>query len=101
MIRHILLYKLADGASGQKTLDILNPLPGKVPGIRNWSLGAHRAPEGSPANRWDYGLVCDFDSFEALQAYNVHPSHREAVKALMPMLAGHAVCDFEFDAPAG
>jgi hypothetical protein len=32
-----------------------------------------------------------------LQAYNGHPSHLEAVKTLLPMLAAHAICDFEFD----
>lgn len=99
MIRHVFLYKVAPGADAEKTAEILNGLPAKVPGIRSWTLGRHQSPPGAPAGRWDYGLVCDFDSSADLETYNKHPSHMEAVKALLPMLAGHAVCDFEFDSP--
>lgn len=97
MIRHVFLYKLAPGADAQQTVDILNALPDKVPGIRGWTLGRHQSPAGARPGQWDYGLVCDFDSFADLQTYNAHPAHVQAVKALLPMLAGHAVCDFEFD----
>jgi hypothetical protein len=99
MIRHVFLYKLASAADAERTEKILNALPAKVPGIRNWTLGRHQAPAGAPLGRWDYGLVCDFDSVADLQVYNTHPSHKEAVKSLLPMLDGHAICDFEF-APA-
>jgi hypothetical protein len=97
MFRHVFLYKVAPGADPQTTVDILQALPAKVPGIRNWTLGQHQAPAGKSAGRWDYGLVCDFDGFAELQAYNGHSSHLEAVKTLLPMLAAHAICDFEFD----
>lgn len=97
MIRHVFLYKMAPGAEAEKAVEILNALPAKIPGIRGWTIGRHQSPAGAPAGRWDCGLVCDFDSFNDLQAYNAHPLHVEAVKVLLPMLAGHAVCDFEFD----
>jgi hypothetical protein len=97
MFRHVFLYKLAPGADPKMTVEILNALPAKVPGIRAWTLGQHRAPPGASAGRWDYGLVCDFDTFDGLQTYSGHPSHVEAVKKLLPMLSAHAICDFEFD----
>jgi hypothetical protein len=100
MFRHVFLYKVAPGVDLQTTVDILKALPEKVPGIRNWTLGRHQAPAGKSGGRWDCGLVCDFDGFAELQAYNGHPSHLEAVKTLLPMLAAHAICDFEFDPEA-
>ncbi len=96
MIRHVFLYKLASAADAERTEKILNALPAGVPGIRGWTFGRHQAPAGARPGRWDYGLVCDFDSFADLQAYNAHPLHKEAVKNLLPMLDGHAICDFEF-----
>lgn len=98
MFRHVFLYKMVPEADPQAAIDILNALPAKVPGIINWTLGAHRSPPGERSGRWDCGLVCDFRSFEDLQSYNSHPAHLEAVKALLPMLSAHAICDFEFDA---
>ena len=100
MFRHVFLYKMAPEADPQLIIDILNALPAKVPGILNWTLGAHRAPAGGRGGRWDFGLVCDFRSFEDLQAYNNHPAHLEAAKTVLPMISAHAICDFEFD-PAG
>ena len=97
MYRHVFLYKVAPGADLQKITETLNGLPAQIPGIRNWTLGRHRPAPGSAGGRWDYGLVCDFDSFEALQTYNNHPSHLEVVRTLMPLLAANAVCDFEFE----
>jgi hypothetical protein len=97
MFRHVFLYKMAPDADPQATIDILNDLPAKVPGILNWTLGAHRPPPGGRSGRWDFGLVCDFRTFADLQAYNSHPAHLEAVKVLLPMISAHAICDFEFN----
>ena len=106
MFRHVFLYKVAAGTDPKKTVEILNALPAKVPGVRSWTLDTldqrvdrdqHRSPPGASGGRWDYGLVCDFDTFDGLQTYSSHPSHVEAVKKLLPMLSAHAICDFEFD----
>ena len=96
MIRHIFLYKVAPGADANEILRILNELPEKVPGIRTWTLGKHTGEPGASGDLWDYGLVCDFDSFEALQTYSDHPFHMQVVERLTPMFAARAVCDYEF-----
>jgi hypothetical protein len=96
MIRHIFLYKVAPGADAQEILRILNELPKKVPGIRTWTLGKHTGAPGASGDLWDYGLVCDFDSFEALEQYSDHPFHLKVVEQLTPMFSARAVCDYEF-----
>jgi hypothetical protein len=97
MIRHVFLYKVAASADPKRIIDILNELPGKVPGIRTWTLGKHQGAAGASGDLWDYALVTDFDSLKALQVYSDHPFHMDVVKRLLPMFAARAVCDFEFD----
>ena len=97
MVRHVFLYNVAPGADPNKIVEILRSLPDKVPGIRTWTLGKHQGPPGASGDLWDYALVCDFNSFEALQNYSDHPYHMEVVEKLLPMFAARAVCDFVFD----
>ena len=95
MVRHIFLWKVADGADPTRVVEILNELPSKVPGALNWSIGAHQGAPGASGDIWDYGLVCDFESYQALEAYSQHPAHLEVIERLLPMFAARAVCDFE------
>jgi len=95
MVRHIFLWKVADGADPTRVLEILNELPSKVPGALNWSMGAHQGAPGASGDIWDYGLVCDFESYQALESYSQHPAHLEVIERLLPMFAARAVCDFE------
>jgi hypothetical protein len=97
MVRHVFLWKVRPGASAEEIFKILNTLPDRVPDIRNWTLGSHRGAPGSSGDLWEHGLVCDFDSFEALKAYSEHPYHVEVVEKLTPMFSARAVCDFALD----
>jgi hypothetical protein len=96
MIRHIFLYKVAPSADPKEIVRILNELPANVPGIRTWTLGKHTGAPGASGDLWDYGLVCDFDSFEALEKYSDHPFHMKVVERLTPMFSARAVCDYDF-----
>jgi hypothetical protein len=95
MVRHIFLYKVAKNADPDEIIRTLDELPGKVPGIRSWTCGKHKGAPGASGDVWDYGLVCDFDSYTDLQAYSDHPFHMQVVEKLLPMFSARAVCDFE------
>jgi len=94
MVRHVFLWNVRSGASAAKIFEILNTLPGRVPGIRTWTLGTHQGAAGASGDLWECGLVCDFDSLDALQQYSDHPYHMEVVEKLLPMFSTRAVCDF-------
>jgi len=96
MIRHVFLWKVAPEADPDEVFEILEALPENVPGIRGWSMGRHSGSPGASGGIWDYGLVCDFDSFDALQAYSEHPFHQGVIERLLPLCSDRAVCDFEF-----
>ena len=97
MVRHVFLWKVAPGADPDHIVEILNALPAQVPGALHWSIGAHQGAPGASGDVWDYGLVCDFESYEALEAYSQHPEHLAAVERLLPMFEARAVCDFELN----
>ena len=101
MVRHIFLWRVATGADPNEVIRILNELPQKLSMIRTWTVGKHQGPPGASGDLWDYGLVCDFDSFEELQKYSDAPFHMEVVEKLLPMFSARAVCDFEIPASGG
>ena len=100
MVRHVFLWKVAPKADPNEIVRILNELPQKVPGIRSWTLGKHQGAPGGSGDLWDYGLVCDFNSFSVLQSYSDHPFHQQVVEKLLPMFSARAVCDFELSSSA-
>lgn len=95
VVRHVFLWKVAEGADGAEVIRILNELPQRIPGALSWKLGPHQGAPGASGGIWDYGLVADFESFEALVRYSEHPFHMECIERLLPMFADRAVCDFE------
>ena len=97
MVRHIFLWKVANNADPKEILRILDELVEKVPGIRSWSRGRHEGAPGASGDVWEYGLVCDFDSYADLQRYSDHPFHMQVVEKLLPMFSARAVCDFEIN----
>jgi hypothetical protein len=99
VVRHIFLWNVKPEAAGggQTILDALNRIKDEpVPAV-TWSLGADVPPPGSgdSGGRWEYGLVCDYESWEQLQAYYSTPEHAAVVEEIVPLIADRAVCDYE------
>jgi len=98
MIRHIVSWKLhstdAEGkAAGFDSIrTALEALPELIPEIRALQVGRNIA---YPESNWDVVLVADYDSLEALEAYQVHPDHQAAAAIIRPLVAERANVDFE------
>ncbi len=83
MIRHIVMFKLKEfdnetdkKAAAIKVLERLNELPKTIDLIRKFEAGVDiRKLEWS----YDISLVMDFDSMNDLDAYTIHPAHKEFV----------------------
>lgn len=100
MIRHIMLFNVADDADPQHLLDLLNEFPQNIDFIRSWNVGPHRG--GTPLGvEWEYALVCDFDSLDDVPAYHSHPFHVGLIPQLAPMIGALAVADIEIDDATG
>lgn len=96
MIRHVFMYKVAARANSDTIVEILNQLPGKIPGILFWQVGKHVGEPGDSGDTWDYVLICDFADWAGLEKYSADPFHQEVVAKLLPMFSARAVCDFEY-----
>jgi hypothetical protein len=101
MIRHIFLWNVKPEAgpnAARLILDALNRIRDRPVPALSWTLGRDVPPPGSAESggRWQYALVCDYESSEQLQAYYSTPEHAAVVEEIVPLIADRAVCDFEF-----
>ena len=100
MIRHVFLWNVRPDAGVDAAGRILTALDRikeePVPAL-SWTLGPDAPAPGSEdsGGRWQYGLVCDFESQEHLQAYYSTPEHAAVVEEIVPLLGDRAVCDLE------
>jgi hypothetical protein len=97
VIRHMFMWRLKNLNEAEEVLSVLNELPGQVPVIKGWAVGAHHGAPGDSGEPWHGGLVADFDSFDDLHAYETHPFHVDVVERLLPKFADRAVADFPFE----
>jgi hypothetical protein len=100
VVRHVFLWNVKPDAgetAGQRILDALNRIKDEPVRAVSWTLGPDVPPAGSEdsGGRWQYGLVCDYESWAELQAYYSTPEHAAVVDEIVPLIADRAVCDFE------
>lgn len=92
MIKHIVLYTIKDGEDKDQAVALvascLEPLVGKIPGLLH--LEIRRAYQGM-----DYALYSEFESVEALSAYQKNPLHLEAKSKFHHLLASRVSADYQ------
>lgn len=94
MVKHIVMYTLKEeldkAASVEKIASLLEPLVGQIPGLQ-W-MEVNQTYQGDV----DYVLYSEFESQEALAAYQVHPLHIAAKEQFQDMLATRISADYEY-----
>jgi hypothetical protein len=99
MVRHIFLWNVNpdEPDAGRRILAALNRIKDEPVPASSWTLGVDLPPPGSEdsGGRWQYGLVCDYESWDQLQAYYSTAEHAAVVDEIVPLTADRAVCDFE------
>ena len=101
MIRHIVAWRLKDAALGtgkaenaRLMKDKLEALRGRIPGLLRLEVGRDFSATDNSA---DVVLVADFDSREALAAYQAHPAHQAVVAFVSQIAAERRLIDYETD----
>ena len=93
MVKHIVLYTLKEGvdkdAAVKLIASVLEPLPGKIPGLQHMEIRA------TYQGNMDYALYSEFESKEALAAYREHPAHLAAKKHFHHFLDKRVAADYE------
>ncbi len=99
MIKHIVLWKLkpvAEGATAQENAALikekLEGLAGKIPEIKSIRVHANTLKiEGN----YDVSLIAEFESEDAMYAYQKNPLHEEVAVYVKKVVETRAAIDFE------
>ena len=101
MIKHIVLFKLAENAEGnpksvnaQIIKERLEALKGVIPQIVNIEVCIDCAP--ASANNYDILLDSEFRNFDDLNIYATHPAHLDVVAFISKVRTDRAAVDYEF-----
>ncbi len=93
MVKHIVIYTLKEGQDKDAAVafiaSLLEPLAGQIPGLQK--LEVRRTYQGG----MDYCLYSEFESREALAAYQVHPKHLAAKEQFHHLLATRVCADYD------
>ena len=93
MLTHVVFFKLQERTpeNAQKLREVLLSLAGKIPQIKHMEVGVNVVPS---ERAFDVVLFQRFDSLEEMQAYQVHPDHREVQKYIRSVMASSASVDY-------
>lgn len=95
MIRHIVMFKL-QGLNHEESLKEAVTLAKTLTSLKEVASGEvvcnHK--DADPTN-YDFAFVFDFVSFEALNAYQVHPEHLKLKALLKDKIQARSCIDYE------
>ena len=101
MIRHICMFEFLDEAGGRTreenvaiTKAMLEALPEKIEQIKASTVELNS--KKADGTNWDLVLISDFESFEDLETYKVHPDHVAVGTFMRPVRRARACVDYEF-----
>lgn len=97
MIKHIVMWRLNEQAGNkmENALQLkqrLESLNGKIPGLIRLEVGIDFSKEDESS---DVILYSEFESREALAAYQIHPAHNEVIPFVKSVRGERRVVDFE------
>jgi hypothetical protein len=94
MITHIVMFKLIDRspANVKKASDVLMSMEGKIPVLRHLEVGIDVL---HTERSYDLALTTKFDSLADLDAYQVHPVHKEIIQYMSTVREAAAAVDYE------
>lgn len=102
MIRHIVMWKLKDGAAGatkQKNAEklklILEGLRTNIDEIKAVEVGIQISPENDES--YDVVLICDFETELDFKMYTRNPHHKKAIDFIEKVAEKRRFVDYEVD----
>ncbi len=94
MIKHIAMWRIAEPCreNALRIKTALEGLNGKIPGLLHLEVGVDISREGESA---DVVLYSEFESRQALEAYQNHPAHAEVAPLVKALRSERRVVDYE------
>lgn len=96
MIRHLVFWRLADGAAKDEVIATMRERFGALVSVIDGTERIDiRADLGETEGNWDVVLDADYRDRAALAAYQVHPAHVEVAAWVRSVVAARGCVDFE------
>lgn len=95
MIRHIVLFKFKPEITREqknKLVEDLKSLKDKIPLIQRLEVGLDI---GRKSNSFDLTLNADFNTWEDVEKYSIHPDHVMVVKSIKQVCEDTCKVDYE------
>ena len=99
MIRHVCMFKFKDQAGGRSksenvaiTKEMLDKLPQTIDYIL--SSKTYVSDSKQDPQNYDLILISDFESFETLEKYKVHPDHVAVGNFMRPVRLSRTCIDY-------
>lgn len=94
MITHIVMFKLMDRSpeSIERAVQVLRNMEGKIDELLHLEVGTDKLHS---ERSYDIALVTKFESMETLQAYQVHPVHKEVIQYMATVREAAISVDYE------
>ncbi len=101
MVKHIVMFKFLENACGRTkdenvniAANMLKDLQGKVPTL----ISSEVQINSKSANQTNYDLVLvsDFNDFQGLEEYIVHPLHKAVGEFMKDVRESRACVDYEY-----
>lgn len=100
MIKHIVMFKLkeADGRSEyENAAEAQRRFEDVIANVKELKRGGVVInSKDAPESNYTIALVCDFESIDDLNAYQVHPAHVEFGKFIGTVKTDRACIDYEY-----
>ena len=101
MVKHIVFFRLLDEAEGCTKVENAQKIKAGLEGLVDLVPCLNKAEAGiniPNATKTDYDvcLICEFNSFADVDAYQVHPEHVKVASFIAKVRSGRAAVDYEF-----
>ena len=101
MVKHIVMFKFLEEGEGRTKAEnlaiakkMLEDLQGKIPTLKASTVKLN--DEKAAKSNYDMVLIADYDSFEDLNEYIVHPLHKAVGEFMKGVRESRTCVDFEF-----
>ncbi|MDE7365567.1 MAG: Dabb family protein [Ruminococcus sp.] len=94
MIKHIVMFKLNDISKAEEAKERFNKVIENVSELKKGEVVINSAD--APQSNYTIALICDFDSIDDLNAYQVHPAHKEFGAFIAEIKTDRACIDYEY-----
>ena len=97
MVRHIVLFKIKDEVKADipDMVEKFYGMKGKIEGMVSLEAGADFLHSD---RSYDVALITEFESREALDAYQTHPVHVPVSRRMSEVRVSAVACDYEIKA---